>query len=419
MKRSNHKILIISYFFPPNTGAGVQRPLRLVKNLINSGWDVTVLTSTLDITNLDFTLSKKIPKETSLVYMDDPLQKLLKKINSPLFHKVISFLLFPDRVFFWYFFNRNSVLKLLSQKSISTVYITVGPYSASLFGSFIKKRMPEIKFILDYRDAWTNNPSVRYSKFKPLFTFLNLYVEKYVNSFADVITTVSNFLTQEIITVNKEKIKVLYNGYDSSDFKTCRRLAVEEYNIFFSGSLYAERNPDLFLTPFLHFYNKLDKKDKDLISLTFVGDSRTTYIQKITDIIPGSIKLKIENYIPHEDLLDLASQSALLLLLVDNIPGAKGVVTGKVFEYINLPSPILGIVPLDGEAAKVIKDTNTGFVFEPGKIDCIVEFLFNDFHNWKKDPLRKDWNNNKNVEIITKYSDQHQFLEFKKACLIG
>lgn len=415
---SKNKILVISYFFPPHKGAGVQRPLRLVDQLVAHDWDVSVVSS-YSYSSADLSLHDKISHSVNVYRYHDPIEKLLFSQTkfSVFLRKVFSFLLFPDRNIFWAFCNKKKVIDLLRKGEFQILYVTVGPFASAFLGFYLKLKFPNIKFILDYRDAWSKNPSLNTKKFKPLFFYLTPLFEKFINSFTDLITTVSLPLAQDLICSDRKKIHVLYNGYDPLDFKDFKKLTNGCYNIFYSGSLYFERNPDLFLEPFEVFLKKISKSDQELITLTFIGESESEYLLKLKNSLTPAIKLSISSYVSHKELLRYAEYASLCLLLIDKVKGSKGVVTGKIFEYLNFSAPILAIVPSDGAASEIIKKSKTGFVFNPGEHHEIINFLLNDFNDWKSDPFRTSFNSKKDLNYIKSFSSAEIFKKFKKFCL--
>lgn len=415
---SRNNILVISYYFPPHFGAGVQRPLRLVNQLVKNNWRVSVVSSRIYGGPSDLSLNNKVPDEIQLHCFHDPVERIIaiKPQIASIIRKIFTFFLFPDRNIFWVLYNRKKILDLLKTNDFDFLFVTAGPFCSAFLGWYLKSRFPNVKFILDYRDAWSNNPSLKRQKIKPVWFFLLPRAEKFINSHADIITTVSSPLVDEIICSKPEKIHVLHNGYDPDDFSTFVKQKSNLYNIFYSGSLYFERNPELFLDPFLTFLDNVPSNQHNLISLTFIGASRNLYLKKIRDMVPTSVEIHISEYVDHTELLYSAQYASLFLLLIDNVKGSKAVVTGKLFEYMNFNSPILAIVPRDGEASKIIERSRTGYVFNPGEKTKIVNFLTQDFEEWKIDPLRIKFNSEKDFEYITSFSSQEFFNKFEKLC---
>ncbi len=409
-------ILYISYFFPPHTGAGIQRPLRLVKKMAEDGFVIHLISAGYSYSKVDKSFQNDIPKNIHVHYLNDYINDFFIKYKLKWLSKIFTFISFPDRMFFWYLFNKKIILKICEENNIDTVITSSSPYSSHLIGNYLKKRLPLITWIIDYRDSWSNNPSILYSKYKPLLWGLSKYLEKMINNNADKIMIVSEPLVKDVIVEDYNKVSVLYNGYNEVDFVNLKKKITNKYIIFFMGSLYAERNPELFIEPFIKFINTLQDGELEQIELRFIGNSHINEIELIKKRIKN-IDLVFSDYIPHDKVLSSASEASLLLLLIDDVYGAEGVVTGKIFEYINLFAPILAIVPINGIAAKIIKDTNTGRCFQPKDNEGIYDFLKRDFNLWKNDMNREKFINSKNMSEIEIFSSSSIYSDFKSKML--
>ncbi|MBI59946.1 hypothetical protein CL657_01855 [bacterium] len=228
-------ILIIAYYFPPHSGAGVQRPLRLVNELVKDGWNVTVISSNYSYLTIDKSLSKKIPENINIMYLRDIVSEKIQQLGNVFLSKLYSFLVFPDRMVFWYLFNIKKIKNIVKENDFDVCLTTSSPFSAHFIGKKIKSIKPNIKWIIDYRDAWSKNPSIIYSKRKPLLYFLSHIFERYFNKLSDLIMTVSDNLKNDILHNDKNKIKVIYNGYDCDDFKGLSKKAEIGKNMVFNG----------------------------------------------------------------------------------------------------------------------------------------------------------------------------------------
>ncbi len=410
-------ILYISYYFPPHTGGGIQRPFRLVNKLCEDNHNVFVISAGYKYVATDDSFTSSIHKKTKIFYMEDVINNIFWKYSMVLLSKAFTFFSFPDRMIFWYFFNRSKILKIVKDNNIEIVITSSFPFSSHLFGNYLKMKHQDIFWIIDYRDAWSNNPSIIYNKYKPILWKFSKYLERRLNNRADRIMTVSDPLVEDIITDELDKIKVIYNGYNILDFNNLKQKTSDKYTVFYMGSLYSERNPNLFLEPFKIFLKMLGSNDLSLIRFVIIGNSHPDAIKFVQESLGLKIELEIKGYIPHDQVLQIASEASVLLLLIDTVPGSKGIATGKIFEYINLFAPILAIVPLDGVAAKIISCTNTGLCIDPENKDGIIDFLKNDFIRWKTDPTRNIFNKQKNYDEIKSFSSESLYLEFKKRVL--
>lgn len=408
----NKNILVVAYYFPPHTGAGIQRPLRMVTGLLNDGYRVTVISSKLQSDKSDISFVKDLESENlKIIYLEDYVENLSKKFNYRILNKVINFLTFPDKEFFWYFLNKTNIDKIFLEFMPSKVLTTIGPYSSSLVGLYLKKRY-KVEWILDYRDSWSNNPSMKLRKIKPLFWNLSKYLEKYINKYSDKIITVSEPLKNYILESDKQKISILYNGYRANDFLGYEKKISNKFEIFFMGSMYAERRPELFIEPFLSFITTLKNEEKKMIKFNIVGhNSLKTY--EFIKIKLKEIDVYCENYISHNEVLELTKKASLLLIIVDSTYASETVVTGKIFEYINMKAPILGIVPEYGAAASIINKTSCGIAINPNNSNKVTSQINEIYKSWKEDKGQKEFNLQKNFIEIQYFSSEALYLNLK------
>ena len=405
-----NSILYISYEFPPCAGAGVQRATRHVDFLLKNGYKVTVLTSShFNYNDNSIKLSCNQPN-LMLISVHDYLERLLILLKSNFIRKLFSYIMFPDRRLIWAI--SSCFILIHKYKNYGTIVTSSHPYSSHFIGLFAKLLNPSVKWIVDYRDAWTNNPSLFYSKKKILFSFINKFTESYINKKCDKIITVSENLKKYIIFNNKNEIDVVYNAFNKTDFdKKIKNKKNKKFNIFYMGSLYSERNPQLIIKP-LEQLLSLDILILQNINLTIIGHNDLNFIKKefkfLTD---NGLTLELSSYISHDKALICAQKSDLLLLLIDNTYGSDAVVTGKLLEYIYMNVPILGIVPKKSEAESIILKSNSGYVFYPFDNEYICHSLYDQI---KCSRSNKQILFKKNYKFINKFEKSIQGANFVK-----
>lgn len=399
------KVLYIAYQFPPNGGGGVQRALRHANAMANAGYIVDVITVNGYIVE-EKSLVEKIHPSINIIRQNDILLS-----NSPFFknkflNKLLSFLLFPDRNILWAIAAYYKVRSF----EYDIVFSTSHPYSAHIISLLLKLKFPKVQMIVDYRDAWSNNPSLKFTKKYPLFHFLSSPLEKYVNSKADKIITVSEKLVKYIN--HHGEIHVVYNAYDEDDFEDLIPLKkVNKFILFYMGSLYAERNLQSFFKAFNIFLGNLTQSERELINFRIVGINdleriKTEISKEVID--QKDITVEVINYLSHDRIILEGLSANLLLLLIGNVDGADSVVTGKLLEYIKFNAPILAIVPRNGEAAEIIRNTKTGMAFGEKETESIVNYLTDIFENWKIDYLQNDFTRDRVESTIRNYSKLSQ-----------
>lgn len=408
------KLLILANQFPPMGGSGVQRTLKFSKYLPEFGIKPIIVTKEYRGNLIDETLLEEVSddlkiyrlKPYEMVDRNDLLRLPLKLIGTRL--------ICPDGEYFWYYFNRKKVVDIIKKEKIEYIYSTSYPYSSHLLGLYIKRMFPEIKWITDFRDEWTNNPYYADDFFKKLKYKKERKQELAVTGSCDFLITNSQFMLDNFIK-DAPRLKscstYIPNGYDEDDFKGLKnkRNGGEKFVITHTGSLYGKRN----LTEFLEGLKlAIETKDidKDDLEIRLVGNINKDLMKEYEIQYNLVGKIKTLGYMAHRESIQMLYNSDILLLIIGKVQGAENFYSGKIFEYIRAYRPILGIVPEKGAAAQVIEETNTGTVVDPDNIVGIQKALTSYYKQWKTDGIshNPDWDN------IEKYSRKSETKELSK-----
>jgi len=383
-----NKVLIITYYWPPSGGAGVQRWLKFSKYLPEFGWQPVILTvdpeyAAYPVT--DYSLVADLP-ESVKVYTTPALnyfsfyKKNKSNIPSAGFANNLDntfkgkFLRFVRGNFFlpdprrgWNRYAFKKACQLIELEGIRNVITTSPPHSTQLIGLKLKKKFPSIKWTADLRDPWTD--IYYYKQFYPtiLSKAIDLRFEKDVLRNADKIFTVGpslKTLFSSKIKGSEDKIEVITNGFDESDFKGISRQKPSRFTITYVGTL-SDIYPVEGLIPAV---NSLD------LILRFVGTISEKTRKMLEDNIPAN-SLEILPYVTHEESIKFIMNSSLLLLIIPLHQSNKSIITGKLFEYMATGLPILCLGPVDGDAAQIIKKCRAGKTFVYYDIEKISSFL--------------------------------------------
>lgn len=388
-----NKVLIVTYYWPPSGGAGVQRWLKFAKYLPSTGWSPVVLTVREDDAAypfIDESLNDEIPldieiKKTKatnyfLFYTKDP-----SKIpsggfaNNPgkgLKNKISRFVrgnfFIPDPRRGWNLYALKEASEIIRRENISHVITTSPPHSTQLIGLKLKKRFPKITWIADLRDSWTD--IYYYDLFYPTLPAraLDRFYERSVVKHADKIITVGKNLGEiyaSKITGASEKTIVLPNGYDEEDFEGVENILPERFTLTYVGTL-----SEIYPTEgFFKAMKELEKRGKDFI-LRFVGSIPPDMKKDISNML-GADKTEFISYTEHPSAIRLMSSSSLLILIIPNTLKNRAITPGKVFEYIATQKPILYIGPSDGDAAFHLRHCGYDGIFEPDDSEKILDFI--------------------------------------------
>lgn len=386
----NRKVLIITYYWPPSGGAGVQRWVKFAKYLPEYGWEPVILTidpSYAAYPVTDNSLLSEVPrslrvfrtpaKDYFAIYRKDrtkiPSAGFAMNQDNSLRGKILRFVrgnfFIPDPRRGWNSHAYRKAIELIRSEGISHVITTSPPHSTQLIGLKLKKAFPAIKWIADLRDPWTD--IYYYDQFYPtiIAKAIDSAYEKKILREADSIITVGPSLKKTFVSkVHKAggKTVVITNGYDREDFS----IVVNEpakFTITYAGTL-----SDIYpVSGFLEALEKFGEKD---FVMRFVGS--VSPAQKC--LILSKIKPENVQFLPYADhrtaIRYMRESSALLLIIPEHI-SSRSILTGKLFEYLASGKPVICLGPVDGDAAAIIGETGHGKTFFYNDSDGMKKFL--------------------------------------------
>jgi glycosyltransferase involved in cell wall biosynthesis len=367
------KVLIITYYWPPAGGSGVQRWLKFVKYL--QEFDIEPIVYTVDNANYpkeDISLLNEVPENieilkqpiwepTDLLFWKKKNQKK-RGISNVSKGGFLSFLrgnfFIPDPKIFWVKSSVKYLQKYLDSNKIDVIISTGPPHSMHLIAQKLHQNN-NLKWIADFRDPWSN---LYYNNDFNQLIFAkkkNIKLEESVLKNADCILTVSNSLKKEFLT-RANRVEVITNGFDDEVLKPNSIPLDKQFSISYIGLLPKQSNPKILFKVLKEIceQNKDFKKD---LKLNFIGD--------ISDEIKRELQhnhlIEISSfigYVAHQKAIDFQNKAQVLLLLIPNVENPEGILTGKLFEYLTAKRPILAIGPENGDLAAILEDTKAGVV---------------------------------------------------------
>jgi glycosyltransferase involved in cell wall biosynthesis len=401
------KVLIISYYWPPSGGAGVQRWLKFAKYLPEFGWQPHIYTpSNPEAPATDESLMSDLNDQ--MVVIKQPIfepysfYKTLTgkkgKVNAGFLSEdkgsrdkftermsiwIRGNFFIPDARILWVRPSVKFLQKYIQDQGIEMVISTGPPHSMHLIAMKLKEKMA-IKWIADFRDPWTNIDFYKELMLSAAADRKHHRLEKQVLQKADSVIAIGATMQQELETIRGAKVDLISNGFDESDFHpSTQQNDSKQFNILHIGSINLDRNHPIFWESInsLRLENENFKRDFRLI---FVGkldysvrESLEKYhLKEVCQIIP---------YLPHNQLQAVIDTADLLYLPLNNTLNAKGVVSGKLFEYLASGKPILSIGHPTGDAAKILAECNAGSMIGFDAFEDFKESLLFYYHA-KKDP---------------------------------
>jgi glycosyltransferase involved in cell wall biosynthesis len=387
------RVLIITYYWPPSGGAGVQRWLKLSGYLPHYGIDPVVITVDPEYATYpvsDPSLEKEIPRElpvyktratdyfrmlsrdkTSL-----PTAGFAKTGGNPFKEKIARFVrgnfFIPDPRKGWNKYAFRKACELIESLNITTVITTSPPHSSQLIGLKLKKRYPGLRWIADLRDPWTD--IYYYNEFFPTLPArcLDKQYEKKVITGADALISVGKGLTELFARrypAAAKKFTVIQNGYDPVDFDGLAPTEPERFNITYVGTVSTSYN----IVGLTRALAALNNGGHDFC-LRFTGFVAEKQKESLIDILPTE-KLSFAEYCSHHEAVKEMLRASVLLLLIPDHESSKVILTGKLFEYIATGKPILCIGPVNGDAALLVSSLANGMSANYDDTSAITSFL--------------------------------------------
>jgi glycosyltransferase involved in cell wall biosynthesis len=387
------RLLLIAYYFPPLGGAGTQRPLKFAKYLPEFGWVPQVVTVADDPTYVhDETLLHEVPAAASVERVNVPwnLDSVVAYVLNcgplwrvpgmwRLLEKLPPFFV-PDTKVTWINPCYRRALRILRRQPVDAILTTSAPYSNHLIGYALKKHTG-LPWVADFRDEWA-----KYSyetRPTPLHRWLDEKLERLVVRQADHVIAVSDEIREQLRNgePDRAKFSTITNGFDPSDLAAARLRASPRqdgcFRLVYTGTFYGPRSPTQFVKALEALLQRGDIKPPEIRVRLIgrVGEQRLSRPE-------WQQVLECPGYVEHwESLAELQLADCLLLFE----PSGAGTIRlpGKIFEYVASGRPILALVPPDGVAAKVIRESRTGVIVPPDDVQAIEAALLTFLQEWK------------------------------------
>lgn len=384
------KVLIIANQFPPMGGSGVQRSVKFVKHLRNFGYEPVVFTrETTGAKLIDKTLLNDVPKGINIVrtkaYEPSEMEGILK-----IPFKIISKIMIPDSARIWFEKSKNEALKTIQDNNIKIIYTTSAPYSDHLLGLYIKRKIPNIKWIVDFRDEWTNNPYTLDNPHNIIRTKIEKNMEKSVLLEADYLITNTPVMRDNFIKNNniaRDNFYVIPNGYDEEDFYNMyfKKPNNDKFTMVYTGALYGRRKPDNFFIAIKNLKEKGIIKENN-IKVKLIGNYHKDKLQSQIDGFNLTDEIEIVGYVPHNICIEHQLSADALVLIEGSGIGANAFYTGKVFEYMNTKRPVIAILP-DGVAKDLVLESKIGIVANTDNVLEIENIIKDYYEKWQQNNL--------------------------------
>lgn len=401
------KVLIITYYWPPAGGAGVQRWVKLTKYL--NRYEMIPYVLTVDERYASYMQTDKSLEQDVAPHVNvyktqsfEPVNyyaKVVGKKRVPTagfsnessrkpFRKLVNtlrtHLFIPDPRRGWNRYAYRKAAALIQSEDISLVITSGPPHSTHLTGLKLQKKL-RVKWIADFRDPWTDiyyYPLLGHSLFSH---HQNKKLEKKVLVRSDRLITVSpslkRSLSEKYRNIEASKIDVLPNGYDKADFKTLEKTEHEAFTVCYTGTMADTYAPSVF---FLALQEVAALHPEAAIKIQITGQ----VTERIKEQITGTgLPVVFTGTVAHSKVVEYQKNADLLLMVIPDVERAEGIVTGKLFEYLASENPMICLGPENGDAAAIIEACAAGKTFNRNNRKGIVRYIekvWGDFLSGKK-----------------------------------
>ena len=378
------KVLIITYYWPPAGGSGVQRWLKFVKYFRDFGWEPVVFTAANpEAPAYDDSLLKDVPAGVEIIRSNvvEPYSIYRKVVGAkgtigvgftsakPVKRSYLSDfavwvrgnLFIPDARALWIRPAANQIAKYLKDNPVDAIISTGPPHTTHLIALRVKRKTG-LPWLADFRDPWT---SIDYYKDLKLTRFadrLHHRLERKVLATANATVVVSSQMLDEYRALSP-RIELVENGFDADDYSHDSEPALDaDFSICHVGSITPNRNcPALWKA--ISIYASQNAEFKQRLRIRLVGSVDQSVVESLNSLgLTNNVDLV--GYLPHKQVAAIQLQSQILLLLVNNSPNAKGILTGKIFEYMAAKRPILAVGPKGGDIDNLLSETSAGILFD-------------------------------------------------------
>jgi len=381
------KVLIITYYWPPTGGAGVQRWLKFSKYLRQYGWEPVIYTpANPEAPAVDTSLLRDVPSDLTVIrtpiwepyrlYKKFTGQKkdegikagFLSENKKPGLQERISVwirgnLFIPDARKYWIRPSVKFLRKYLADHPVDALVSSGPPHSMHLIALGLRQRIP-VPWLADFRDPWTGIDFYDRLMLSPRADRKHKRLEADVLKTADRVVTVSRSWAEDLTKLGVTRTEVITNGFDPDDLPAEKPEPAASFQLCHIGSLNRDRNPE-FLWKYLGEKSKADEDFKKELMIRFIGPTDYSVFESLERNGLSSFAEKTA-YLPHDAVIRETARSRLLLLLLNDTPNVQGIIPGKLFEYLASGRPVLCIGPTGGDAARIVAETGAGITVDFG-----------------------------------------------------
>jgi len=375
------KVLIVTYYWPPCGGIGVQRCLKFAKYLRSFGWEPIICTAqnpeypVLDEGNIKhipkgievlktriwepyalykWMMRKKQEERVTDVFVEEQRANVRAKLGI----WIRGNFFIPDARRFWIRPAVKHLRQYLQEHPVDAIVTNGPPHTAHMIGYKLKKEF-DIPWLADYQDPWTESDSYRRLTLTPISRAIHEAMQQRVFRFADKVTICSESWKRDLEALGARDVGVIFWGYDEDEIQEKAHPRSPKFTIRHFGRIGPDRNVSIFWKVVADLVRERPNFGSDLeIELAgFIGEVVRDEIASLG----LHDKVKILGHISRSEALVGMRQAQVLLLIINDEPNAQGRLPGKFFEYLASRRPILVLGPEGSNAASILHELQAGW----------------------------------------------------------
>lgn len=401
------KVLIVTYYWPPSGGGGVQRWLKMSRYLHEFGWEPIIYTpenpafdvkdpSLENYVRPGITVVRRPIFEPIEVFFSlfkltgkkAPQQKdFLAQRKSSLFQRFSTWIrgnvLLPDPRVTWVRSSVRYLRRYVKENNIDAIITTGPPHSMHLIGRGVKKHVPSIVWLADFRDPWSE-----WDLWELLGTGARAMrmvrkMEHSVLAQADTVVSISRYHVARLEALGAAKAWLVPNGYDHADFEHAQRRRNHVFTIRHMGSVDDLRDPRPFMQAVAQCIEEHHEWQAQ-VRVEFYGPVNTVFRDEMAAHAQLKDVVHFYEAVPHKEVIPLYVSSTLLLLVLAHTDIAEGNTPGKMYEYMASGTPVLGIGPEKGDAAVILESTHSGIMIDRNNVGRMKTALIEHLQLWQQ-----------------------------------
>jgi len=416
----NKRVLIITYYWPPSGGSGVQRWLKFVKYLAKKGWEPYVFAPENPHFSIqDTSLLRDVPPQVEVTHFPiwEPY-KAFNRIASILSGEKVKQVDFvatgeksllqkfgmwvrgnffiPDARRFWIKPSVEYLNDFVQRNRIDKIITTGPPHSVHLIGRDLKRKNAALKWVADFRDPWSEWDLLDTLQLSTWARKRHKKLEHSVLKEADLVLTVTPYYVNQLQQLGGKNVHLITNGFDESDFIEIKHQRTAMFTVRHIGGVDELRDP----RPAMRAINQLCEQNPDFansIRIEFVGSVNGAFKKFVEQDELLAARVTFVNQIEHNELLKLYGTTDVLLLVLAHAAHATGNIPGKLFEYMASGNEVVGVGASDGDSATILLHSGAGAVYNPADEQGLQQAFLKCFANWKTGIKP-------NAKVLSKYS---------------